>query len=136
MDINKVTLIGRLVRNPEARTVPSGQHLTTCTVATNYVWRDLRTKEKKDKSEFHKIVAWGKLADIMQQYLVKGSRVYIEGRLTYRDWQDAKGQKRTNTDVIADELIILSPSAKARAAQQPLPAVEEPSEKELVTEEA
>ena len=72
----------------------------------------------------------------MQQYLVKGSRVYVDGRLTYRDWQDAKGQKRTNTDVIADELIILSPSAKARAAQQALPAAEEPSEKELVTEEA
>ena len=136
MDINKVTLIGRLVRNPESRNTKSGLHLTTCAVATNYAWRDARTKEKKDKTEFHKIIAWGKLADIMQQYLTKGSRVYIEGRITYGDWQDAKGQKRTSTDIIADELIILSPSAKARAAQQNFPATDEPAEKELVLEEA
>ncbi len=81
MDINKVTLIGRLTRKPEARNLPSGQRLAAFSLATNYIWKDHKTKEKRDKTEFHKITVWGKLAEIVLTYLDKGSRIYIEGRL-------------------------------------------------------
>lgn len=136
MDINKITLVGRLTHDPEARTLPSGQKLTTFSVATNYLWRDYKTKEKRDKTEFHRVIAWGRLADIVSNYLEKGSRVYLEGRLTYRDWQDAKGQKRKSSDIIIDELIMLGHNGKSssKGSDEAL-AKEEPSEKELVVEE-
>jgi len=137
MDINKVTLIGRLVRKPTERPLPSGQKLAQFTVATNYVWRDYRSKEKKDKTEFHVVIAWGKLADIVIAYLDKGSRIYIEGRLQYRTWRDAKEQAHKSTEIIADELIMLSPSGKGRkSSPDDAFATEGPSEKELVVEEA
>lgn len=136
MDINKVTLIGRLTRKPEARALASGQKLASFTVATNYLWKDLRTKEKRDKTEFHRVVAWGKLADIALRYLDKASRIYIEGRLQYRDWKDAKGSKRTSTDIIADEIIMLSPASTSVGNKSEDAFIkEEPSDKELVVEE-
>lgn len=135
MDINKVTLIGRLTRDPEKRSVPSGQQLASFSVATNHVWRDVRTKAKHDRTEFHRVIAWGKLAEIVLSYLQKASRVYVEGRLQYRDWTDAKGQKRSATDIIADEIIMLSPNSKQRTTSDTAFAKEEPGEKELVVEE-
>ncbi len=137
MDINKVTLIGHLVRKPTERPLPSGQKLAQFNVATNYVWRDNRSKEKKDKTEFHTVIAWGKLADIVIAYLDKGSRIYIEGRLQYRTWRDAKEQTHKSTEIIADELIMLSPNGKGRkSSSDDAFAKEGPSEKELVVEEA
>lgn len=137
MDINKVTLIGRLTHKPEERRLPSGQKLASFSVATNYVWKDYRTKEKKDKTEFHHVIAWGNLADIVLAYLEKGSRVYIEGRLQYRQWKDAQDQKKKVTDIIADEIIMLGhlgKSTQQRGAEAFMK--EEPGEKELVVEEA
>lgn len=136
MDINKITLVGRLTHDPEAKTLASGQKLTSFAVATNYLWRDYKTKEKRDKTEFHRVIAWGRLADIAAKYLEKGSRVYLEGRMTYRDWLDAKGQKRRTTDIIVDELIMLGHNGKSKSpASEEALAKEEPSEKELVVEE-
>src|SRR5512145_2319654 len=94
MDINKVTLVGRLVRKPELRETASGQKVASFAVATNYMWRDYKTKEKHDATQFHRVVVWGKLADIAATYLDKASRVYLEGRLQYREWQDKEGKKR------------------------------------------
>jgi single-strand DNA-binding protein len=133
MDINKVMLIGRLTRKPESKATTNGQHLATFSVATNYSWRDYKSKERKDKTEFHRIIVWGKLAEIVTTYLDKGSRVYIEGRLQYRTWQDPKGQKRTMSDVIADEVIMLGHNGASRRGDAFVK--EEPSEKELVVEE-
>ena len=124
-----MTLIGRVTRKPEGRDIPSGQKLATFSLATNYVWRDFKSKERKDKTEFHRVVVWGKLAEIGLTYLDKGSRIYGEGRLQHRAWQDAKGQKRTSTDIIADEIIMLSPHSSDE------PTKEEPSENDLVVEE-
>ena len=136
MDINKVTLIGRLTRKPEARELPSGQRLASFTLATGYVWRDHKTKEKRDKTEYHRCIAWGKLAEIALTYLDRASRVYIEGRLQYRDWQDKEGRKRFSTDIIVDEIIMLGHNGKSTTAQTDAAmAKEEPSEKELVLEE-
>ena len=137
MDINKVTLIGRLTRKPEERTTPSGQRLASFSLATNHVWKDQKSKEKRDRTEFHRITVWGRLADIVTAYLDKGSRIYVEGRLQYRDWKDKAGQKRIMTEVIADEIIMLGHNGKSNAARtEGAFAKEEPSEKELVVEEA
>ena len=104
MNLNKVVLIGRLTQDPEAKTTPSGQHVTTVNMATNRVWTDA-TSGRKEATEFHRIVAWGKLGDIASNYLKKGALVMIEGRLQTRSWDDkTSGQKRYMTEVIAENL--------------------------------
>jgi len=81
--------------------------LAQFSIATNYIWKDYKTREKRDTTQFHKVVVQGKLAEIVLQYLDKASRVYIEGRLQYREWNDKNGAKRNGTDIIADEIIML-----------------------------
>src|SRR3989338_1118890 len=104
MNLNKVILIGRLTQDPEARTTPSGQNVTTVNMATNRVWNDATTG-RKEYTEFHRIVAWGKLGDIASKYLTKGGLVMIEGRLQTRSWDDKQtGQKRYMTEIIAENL--------------------------------
>lgn len=106
MDLNKAMIIGRLTRDPEVRTTSSGQSVASFSLATNRVWKD-QSGVKQEKSDFHNIVAWGKLADICGQYLGKGRRVYIEGRLQTRDWQGQDGVKRYRTEIVADNMIML-----------------------------
>lgn len=106
MNLNKVMLIGNVVRDPEMRTTPSGQNVTSFSVATNFVWKDQRG-ERQEKAEFHNIVAWQRLAEITNQYLKKGSKVYIEGRLQTRSWDDPNGIKRYRTEIIAENMIML-----------------------------
>ncbi len=106
MDLNKAMIIGRLTRDPETRTTPSGQTVTSFSVATNFTWTDPQG-QKQEKAEFHNIVAWRRLAEICQQYLSKGRRVYIEGRLQTRDWTGQDGVKRYRTEIIADNMIML-----------------------------
>lgn len=107
MNLNKVLLIGNLTRDPESRTIPSGQNVATFSVATNRQWTDKQSGEKKDATEFHNCVAWGRLADIISQYLKKGSKVYVEGRLQTRSWEDQSGVKKYRTEIIAENLIML-----------------------------
>ncbi|NQT49494.1 single-stranded DNA-binding protein [Candidatus Kuenenbacteria bacterium] len=106
MDLNKAMLIGRLTRDPEGRTTPQGTTVASFSVATNFVWVDANG-QKQEKVEYHNIVAWRKLADICTQYLKKGSKVYIEGRLQTRDWEGQDGVKRYRTEVVADNMIML-----------------------------
>ncbi|MDP2630297.1 MAG: single-stranded DNA-binding protein [Candidatus Uhrbacteria bacterium] len=106
MDLNKVMIIGRLTKNPEGRATPTGQSVCSFSVATNRVYTDAQG-QKQDKAEFHNIVAWGKLADICTQYLTKGKRAYIEGRLQTRDWVGQDGVRRYSTEVIAENMIML-----------------------------
>lgn len=106
MNLNKAMLIGNVVRDPEMRTTPSGQNVTSFSVATNFVWKDQRG-ERQEKAEFHNIVAWQRLAEITSQYLKKGSKVYIEGRLQTRSWDDPNGIKRYRTEIIAENMIML-----------------------------
>ncbi|MFA6467104.1 MAG: single-stranded DNA-binding protein [Patescibacteria group bacterium] len=112
MDLNKMSLIGNLTSDPEARTLPSGQNLALFKVATNYTWRDASTKEKKTRADFHRVVAWGRLADIINTYLKKGSKVFLEGRLQNRSWEDKTKTKRYMTEIVASDLIMLGGSSK------------------------
>ncbi len=106
MDLNKVMIIGRLTRDPEIRTIPSGQTVSSFSVATNFVWND-QSGNKQEKVEYHNVVAWRKLAEIIGQYLKKGSRIYLEGRLQTRSWVDQSGVKKYRTEIIADNMIML-----------------------------
>ncbi len=107
MDLNKVSLIGNLADNPDMRTLPSGQSLALFSLATNYNWKDVKSKEKKERVDFHKIVAWGGLADIISTYLKKGSKVFLEGRLQNRSWEDDEKNKKYTTEIVASDLIML-----------------------------
>lgn len=106
MDLNKVMVIGRLTRDPEVRTIPSGQSVVSFSVATNRIWTD-QSGQRQEKVEFHNVVAWRKLAETIGKFLHKGSRVYIEGRLETRSWDDPTGLKRYRTEIIADNMIML-----------------------------
>jgi len=121
MDLNKVMLIGNITQDPEVRTTPSGISVTSFGLATNLVWTDA-SGQKQEKAEFHNIVAWRKLAEIMGQYLHKGSKVYIEGRLQTRSWDDQSGNKRYRTEVVVDNMIMLD-----RKGQNSGPSASEPS---------
>ena len=104
--LNKVMLIGRLGHEPEMRYTPSGRPLTKFQLATNRSWTTAED-EKKTETEWFNIVAWGKLAEICNQYLTKGQQVYIEGRLHSRRWQDEDGVNHSSVEVIAQEMIML-----------------------------
>lgn len=143
MDLNKVQIIGRLTRDPEVRTTPGGKSVCSFSVATGFSWTD-QSGQKKEQTEFHNVVAWGKLGDIIGQYMKKGRQIYIEGRLQTTSWDDkTSGQKRYKTEIVAENMIMLggkpgeaagSPAAAAmpqaaRASDggaQPSPAPEIP----------
>ena len=103
MNLNKVTLIGRLTRDPESKTLPSGQSVVNFGMATDRFYKD-KAGQKQQQTEFHNIVAFGRLAEIVSQYLTKGSLAYIEGRLQTRSWQDASGVKKYRTEIVAEGL--------------------------------
>jgi len=105
--LNKVQLIGNLTKDPELRQTPNGSSVCSFTVATNLTWKDANG-QKQDKAEFHNIVTWGKLAEICNQYLQKGKKVYLEGRLQTRDWEAEDGSKRYKTEIVAENMIMLS----------------------------
>ena len=112
MDVNKVTLLGNLTRDPSGKKLPSGQSVSFFGLATNYAWKDIKTKEKKESVDFHNVLAWGKLAEIIEKYLKKGSRIYLEGRLKHRSWKDKEGKFQNRTDIVADNLIMLGHKTK------------------------
>jgi len=128
MDLNKVMLIGRLTRDPEVRTTPTGQSVASFAIATNRAWKD-KQGAKQEKVEYHNIVAWRKLAEIIQQYVKKGSRLYIEGRLETRSWNDQTGVKKYRTEIVADNMIMLDTKGGSSSLPRPAPstAVPEPS---------
>lgn len=106
MDLNKAMIIGRLTRDPETRTTPQGATVCSFGVATNFIWNDPQG-QKQERVEFHNVVAWRKLAEICGQYLRKGGKVYIEGRLQTREWEGQDGNKRQRTEIVAENMIML-----------------------------
>lgn len=106
MSLNRVQLIGNLTRDPEMKQIPGGQVVTSFGVATNFTWKD-QSGERQNKVEFHNCVAWRKLAEICGQYLKKGSKVFVEGRLQTRDWEGEDGVKRYRTEITLDNMIML-----------------------------
>jgi single-strand DNA-binding protein len=112
MDLNKVMIIGRLTRDPELRSTPSGANVASFSIATNLVWTD-QSGQKQEKVEFHNIVAWSRLAEICGQYLKKGSKIYAEGRLQTRDWVGQDNVKRYRTEIIMNNMIMLDSARSA-----------------------
>lgn len=104
MNLNKVIIIGNLCADPELRNTPSGQPVCNFRIATNRIWTDRQTNEKQQKTEFHSVVAWRRLAEIVSQFLRKGSLLLVEGRLETRSWDDASGNKRYRTEIIAENI--------------------------------
>jgi len=104
--LNRVQLIGNLTRDPELRYTPNGAAVCSFGIATNRSW-NTDSGEKREEVDFHNIVAWNKLAEICSQYLVKGRKAYVEGRLTTRNWTSNDGQQKTRTEVVIDDMIIL-----------------------------
>lgn len=109
--LNKVQIIGNVSQEPEIRQTASGQHVASFNVATNRSWKDA-SWVKQENVEFHSIVVWGKLAELVQQYVQKGKKIYLEWRLQTRHWDDANGQKKHKTEIVADEIIFLWDPAK------------------------
>ena len=105
--INKVIIVGNLGQDPETRYMPSGAAVTNFTVATNESWKDKQTGEQKERTEWHRVAMFNRLAEIAAEYLRKGSQVYIEGKLRTRKWQGQDGQDRYTTEIIADEMQML-----------------------------
>lgn len=121
--LNRAQIIGNLTRDPELRQTPSGQAVCTLGVATNRTWTNRETGEKQEQTEFHNVVCWGKLAEICGQYLTKGRKVFFEGRLQTRNWEDAdSGKKMYRTEIIADNMIMLS--SRGDEAGSPAPTKE------------
>ena len=114
MSVNKVILIGRLGQNPEVRQTPSGSSVANFSLATNEAWTD-KQGQRQEKTEWHRVVVWGKLADLCGQYLVKGRQVFIEGKLQTRQWQDKDGQTKYTTEVLAQTVQFLGGNAQQGA---------------------
>ena len=112
--VNKAILIGNLGGDPELRSTPSGTPVATFTLATNESWTD-REGQRQERTEWHRIVAWGKLAEICGQYLRKGRQVYIEGRLTTRSWEDRQGNQRKTTEIVAQQMLMLGGRAPGQS---------------------
>ncbi len=118
--VNKVIIIGRLGADPEVRYTPSGVAVANFSVATSEEWKDKNTGEKKEQTEWHRIVAWRRLGEICGEYLQKGRQVYIEGRLQTRSWEDKEGVKRYTTEILALNMQMLgSPGDSAAGGGQP-----------------
>jgi len=137
--VNKVILVGNLGKDPEVRFAPSGSAMANITVATTESWKDKQTGEKQEKTEWHRIVFFNRLAEIVGEYLKKGSQVYIEGRLQTRKWQGQDGQDRYTTEIVASEMQMLggrpggggdaawnAPQQAAPAQQQAAPQASTP----------
>lgn len=105
--VNKVILVGNLGKDPETRYMPSGSAVTNLTLATSESWKDKQTGEQQDRTEWHKIAMFGRLAEIAAEYLRKGSQIYVEGKLRTRKWQDKEGKDRYTTEIVADEMQML-----------------------------
>jgi single-strand DNA-binding protein len=138
--VNKVIVVGNLGRDPETRYMPDGGAITNVSVATSFQWTDKTSGEKKEETEWHRVVFRGKLAEVAGEYLKKGSQVYVEGRLRTRKWQDKEGQDKYTTEIIADRMQMLGsragageprgePPTESRAAEPKPAAAKKPAGK-------
>lgn len=103
MNLNKIFLIGRLTQDVEVKYLPSGTPVATVNVATNRFYRD-KDNQQREETQYHRVIAWGKLAELCKQFLTKGRLVFVEGRVTYRSWLTVNGDKRTQTEIVAERI--------------------------------
>src|SRR5262245_43943736 len=119
--VNKVILVGNLGRDAEMRYTPGGAPVSSFSLATTEVWND-KGGQRQEKTEWHRISLWGKSAESLQEYLVKGKQIYVEGRLQYREWTDKDGVKRTTTEIRGDRVVLLGGGGGGARQAQPRPA--------------
>ncbi|HLC69701.1 MAG TPA: single-stranded DNA-binding protein [Patescibacteria group bacterium] len=142
MDLNRATILGRLTRDPELRSLPTGKSVAVLGIATNRQWTD-QNGQKQKQVEYHHVVLWSKLAEIAGQYLKKGARVYIEGRLQTREWAAQDGAKKNRTEIVGENLIMLdsarggesSSGGAVATGQAPSAAPSEPTDEEIKVED-
>jgi single-strand DNA-binding protein len=115
--LNKVTLIGNLGQDPEVRYTPSGAAVATISIATTRSWKD-KQSQKQTETEWHRVIFWNRQAEVVGEYLKKGSMIYVEGRLQTRKWETKDGQERYTTEIIASEMHMMGGKGKPEAAQQ------------------
>lgn len=129
MNFNKAIIVGRVTQDPEARTTPSGQMVCNFSVATNRIWSDQNTRERQERTEFHNVVTWRKLAEIASQYLSKGSLVLIEGRIETRSWEDKNGMRKYRTEIIAENMQLgPRPGGSSAAGRNPASQIAKPQD--------
>ena len=121
--INKVILVGNLGQDPEVRYLPSGNAVTNISVATTESWKDKQTGQQQDRTEWHRVVFFNRLAEIAGEYLRKGSQIYLEGKLQTRKWQDQSGQDRYTTEIVGNEMQMLGGRASSMENDQSYAAV-------------
>jgi single-strand DNA-binding protein len=120
--VNKVIIVGNLGKDPEMRYTQDGKAIANLTVATSESWKDKNTGEKREKAEWHKVTFFDKLAEIVGQYLKKGSKIYLEGKLQTRKWQDKDGQDRYTTEIVGSEMKMMSGKGDGESRAAPAPA--------------
>jgi len=120
--VNKVIIVGNLGKDPETRYMPSGSAVTNLRIATTEAWKDKQSGEQQERTEWHAVAMFGRLAEIAAEYLRKGSQVYIEGKLRTRKWQDKEGKDRYTTEIVADEMQMLGSKGGGAGASASAPA--------------
>jgi len=120
--VNKVIIVGNLGKDPETRYMPSGSAVTNLRIATTEAWKDKQTGDQQERTEWHAVAMFGRLAEIAAEYLRKGSQVYIEGKLRTRKWQDKEGKDRYTTEIVADEMQMLGSKGGGGGASAAPPA--------------
>lgn len=135
--LNRVQLIGNLTRDPELRYTPNGTAVCSFSIATNRTWKT-EAGEKREETEFHRIVAWNKLAELCSQFLTKGRKVYVEGRLTTRSWTGQDGNQRTTTEIVIQDMILLDrrPEGVGLSENGSEPAAGEEEKKPKISKES
>lgn len=123
--INKVILVGNVGGDPEVRYLPNGNAVTTLSVATSESWKDKQTGEKQERTEWHRVVCFNRLGEIAGEYLRKGSKLYVEGSLRTRKWQDQQGQDRYTTEIVASDIQMLDSKATGGNYDAPPPAAQQ-----------
>ncbi len=113
MSVNKVILLGRLGQDPELKYTPSGAAVCNFSLATSESWSDKNSGQKQERTEWHRVVVWGKLAELCNQYLAKGRQAFVEGRLQTRSWEDQQGNKKYTTEIVASNVQFIGGSAQA-----------------------
>ena len=133
--INKVIIVGNLGADPDSRAMPSGNAVTNISVATSESWNDRETGEKKEKTEWHRVVFFNRLAEIAAQYLKKGSQVYVEGKLQTRKWEDKEGNERWTTEVVANQMQMLGDRMNNDMSNDNAPSSQSSSDNDFSTDE-
>jgi single-strand DNA-binding protein len=129
--VNKAIIVGTLGKDPEMRYMPSGSAVANLSVATSEQWKDKQSGEKQERTEWHRVSMFGKLAEIAGEYLRKGSQVYLEGKIQTRKWQDKEGKDRYSTEIVADQMQMLGGKRAESAAPQTQQSGEAPPPKDF-----